>query len=99
MGQPENKVEKKLCDGIKSIGGKAYKFVSPGNNGVPDRIICLPNGTVIFAELKSPKGVLSKQQELRIKELRRMGQTVVILHSIPEVETFLSAIRKEMESK
>ena len=99
MGQPENKVEKKLCNEIKSIGGRAYKFISPGNNGVPDRIIYLPNGAVIFAELKSPKGVLSKQQEFRIKEMRHMGQTVVILHSVPEVETFLSAISKEMESK
>ncbi|WP_440300175.1 VRR-NUC domain-containing protein [Huintestinicola butyrica] len=96
MGQPENKVEKKLCDGVKSIGGRAYKFVSPGSNGVPDRIICLPNGTVIFAELKSPKGALSKQQAFRIKELRYMKQTVVILRSVSEVEAFLGVIGKEL---
>ena len=96
MGAAENKVEAKLCDGIKALGGKAYKFISPGHNGVPDRIICLPNGRVIFSELKSPKGVLSKQQKYRIAELRRMGQRVEVMTSTAEVDTFLQNIREEM---
>ena len=38
----ENELEKKLRDKVKKLGGKAYKFVSPGNAGVPDRLVVLP---------------------------------------------------------
>lgn len=37
----EKEIESYLRDRIRRIGGKAYKFVSPGNNGVPDRLVCL----------------------------------------------------------
>lgn len=96
MGKPESKIEKKLCDGIKALGGRAYKFVSPGISGVPDRIVCLPNGTVVFAELKSQRGVLSKQQLHRIEELRRMKHRVYVLNSEEKVGQFLSEIGKEL---
>lgn len=96
MGKPESRIEKKLCDGIKALGGRAYKFVSPGISGVPDRIVCLPNGAVVFAELKSRRGVLSKQQLHRIKELRRMKHRVYVLNSEEKVEQFLSEIGKEL---
>ena len=33
----ERDIERRLRLGIKALGGKAYKFSSPGNNGVPDR--------------------------------------------------------------
>ena len=38
----EREIEKKLVDGVRKLGGRAYKFVSPGNDGVPDRIVVLP---------------------------------------------------------
>ena len=94
MGKPENRIEKKLCDGVKALGGKAYKFVSPGCNGVPDRIICLPNGTVIFAETKAPKGEPTKQQQHRINEMRRMGQKVFIPSTIEQVDRLLAEIKE-----
>lgn len=93
MGKSEARVEIRLRDGAKAIGGKAYKFVSPGNNGVPDRIVCLPDGRVIFVELKSTTGVLSKQQANRIAELRRMNQKVFILNSVEAVNNFLEEIK------
>lgn len=96
MGKPENRVEKKLCDGVKALGGRAYKFVSPGSSGVPDRVICLPDGRTIFAELKAPGRVLTKQQEHRVGELCRMRQKVLVLRSVHEVEAFLTKIREEL---
>ena len=99
MGKPESRIEKKLCEGVKSLGGRAYKFVSPGASGVPDRVVCLPNGRVIFAELKSQRGVLSKQQLHRIEELRRMGQRVYVLNSEERVGQFLSKIREELSNE
>ena len=48
----ESTFERKLCEYIKSLGGKAYKWVSPGAPGVPDRIAILPGGRIIFIEVK-----------------------------------------------
>ena len=54
----EKDIERKLIAGVKRAGGKAYKFVSPGNVGVPDRIVIWPNGVIHFVELKTSKGVI-----------------------------------------
>ena len=96
MGEPESRIEERLRQGVKALGGKAYKFVSPGNNGVPDRVVCLPNGKVFFAELKSPNGVLSEQQQHRIAELRKLNQKVYVFWSIQQVEKFLTELRGEI---
>lgn len=93
MGKQESIVERKLCDGVKAIGGKAYKLISPGSNGIPDRLVCLPGGRTIFVELKSPSGELSKQQEHRIAELLRTGQQVYVLYSVADVNAFLETVK------
>ena len=49
----EKTVEKELCDRIKNdLGGWALKFVSPGQNGVPDRIVLVPYGRIYFVETR-----------------------------------------------
>lgn len=50
----EKATERYLRNEIKAIGGEAYKFVSPGVSGVPDRIVCLPDGKAVLSRL-SPK--------------------------------------------
>nr|DAH06918.1 MAG TPA: hydrolase [Caudoviricetes sp.] len=50
----ENIIEQKLKESVKMNGGMALKFISPGMNGVPDRLLLLPTGKVAFAELKAP---------------------------------------------
>lgn len=72
----EKQIEAKLVRGIHAMGGRAYKFVSPGNGGVPDRLIVLPGGRIVFAELKAESGRLSRIQQARIEELRRLGAEV-----------------------
>lgn len=49
----EKDIEQYLVKQVKNNGGKAYKWVSPGNDGVPDRIVIFPR-TIIFVELKAP---------------------------------------------
>ena len=51
----EKCIEKHLVKGVKKLGGLCYKFVSPGTQGVPDRIIITAQGRIIFAELKTTK--------------------------------------------
>ena len=52
----EKDIERALVTMIKSRGGMCLKWTCPGWSGVPDRIILLPGGHIIFAELKRPKG-------------------------------------------
>lgn len=56
MEKRERDVEAWLRRQIENLGGKAMKFISPGNNGVPDRIVILPAGRIWFIELKKEGG-------------------------------------------
>lgn len=70
----EREIEKKFRALVESCGGYCLKFVSPMHAGVPDRIVLLPGGRVIFVELKKPKGgKLSKLQQLWRDRLQALG--------------------------
>lgn len=69
----EKDIEAKLRTEIKKLGGTAYKFISPGNNGVPDRMICLPKGMLVFVELKAPGKYPTSLQQAQHKKLRALG--------------------------
>ena len=84
----EREVEKKLVDGVRRMGGRAYKFVSPGNDGVPDRIVVLPDTAPMFVELKTESGKLSSLQKVQITRLEKLGQNVVVLYGAKDVENF-----------
>ena len=71
------------------MGGKAYKFVSPGNAGVPDRIVILPDKQPIFIELKAEKGKLTELQKNQLKKLVDLGQRVEVLYGVDDVNWFL----------
>lgn len=85
----EKDIEKYLVREIKELGGLCYKWISPGNAGVPDRIVLLPNRPVMFIELKTDKGKLSRLQEVQIKKLRTINDQVYILHGLKEVKEFI----------
>lgn len=84
----ESDIEKVFVRGVKDLGGKAYKFVSPGNDGVPDRLVIL-NGQVEFVELKQEKGKLSRLQRAQIADLIKMGASVSILYGMRDVQDYL----------
>ncbi len=86
----EADIEKKLVSGIKRLGGRAYKWVSPGNNGVPDRIVILPGMYPVFVELKTEKGRLTALQKVQVDRLRGMGQDVRVLYGGEDVGGFLA---------
>lgn len=88
----EKNIEKFLIDNVKQLKGLCYKFISPGNSGVPDRIIFLPKGRIIFVELKTKNGRLSKLQKVQIKRLKNLGQDVRVLYGLEEVKEFLNGI-------
>lgn len=74
----EKEVEKKWCDTAKRFGWKAYKFSSPGNSSVPDRMF-IRNGFVFFIEFKRPGGVATPNQLEEHKEMREKGMLVWVI--------------------
>ena len=89
----EREIEKKLVDGVRKLGGRAYKFVSPGNDGVPDRSVVLPGRVPKFIELKTETGRLSSLQNVQIKRLKDLGQDVRVLYGLEDVKRFLEEMR------
>lgn len=84
----EKDLEKILVKEVRKLGGRAYKWVSPGNDGVPDRIVVFPNRWPIFVELKADKGKLSALQAVQIKRLQELGQRVVVVRGIDGLSQF-----------
>lgn len=74
----EKDVESKWCKVARARGWKAYKFSSPGNSSVPDRMF-IRKGYVFFIEFKRPGGVPTKNQLEEHKELRRKGMLVLVI--------------------
>lgn len=85
----ESAIEALLVRSVHQAGGKCYKWVSPGNSGVPDRIVILPDSRVIFVELKTETGRTSALQDWQIGTLRGLGHAVRVLHGRHEVELFI----------
>jgi hypothetical protein len=74
---------------VKEIGGVAYKFVSPSNRGVADRLVVLPQGVVWFVEVKKENGRLSTLQNIFIAEMQRLQQNVRVVWSKEDVDQLI----------
>lgn len=73
-------------------GGKLLKWVCPGQTGVPDRILILPFGRVIFIEFKQPTGRVSLRQQYWLTKLRGMGHEVLLLKSLEEAKKLVASL-------
>ena len=82
----ESAIEAYLVSRIRRIGGVCFKFVSPGMVGVPDRIVILPSGELVWVELKRPNGVVSSIQKRMHARLRALMQDVKVVRSIEEID-------------
>ncbi len=85
----EKNIEGYLRDKVKAAGGMAYKFVSPGNAGVPDRIVLLPGGKVVFVELKAPGKKSTPLQEAQQRRIRALGFMVMVVDTRQGVDELL----------
>jgi hypothetical protein len=88
----EKDIERRMCEMVKSRGGLTYKFTSPSNSGVPDRLIVTPAGVVWFVELKTDKGRLSKLQGWHIAELEKRGANVRVVYGIDQARAFVEEV-------
>lgn len=90
----EKYIEKKLREAVKSRGGRALKFVSPGLDGVPDRLVLMPGGCVAFAETKAPGKKLRPLQELRKKQLESLGFKVYVIDDVGKIGEMIDEIQR-----
>ena len=77
MGDKEKDIERYLKKKVEALGCLCLKFESPGFTGVPDRIILLPSGEVVFVELKAPGKKERPRQEYVQEQIRRLGFIVM----------------------
>lgn len=85
----ERTIEAWIRKKIEARGGVFLKFTSPGRTGVPDRIAIFPDGRLVFVELKTETGKLTKVQAYVCKQLIDLKQTVCIVHGMNGAKQFL----------
>lgn len=89
----EKEVEQKLVKAVKNGGGICPKFVSPGFDGMPDRIILLSDGKFAFAELKAPGERARPLQLARHRLLRKLGFKVYVIDGVQQIGGVIDEIR------
>lgn len=94
----ESKIEVWLNDQIKKLGGRSYKFVSPGNPGVPDRIYLLPDGRIYFVELKRVIGKLSSVQLWQREQFKLMGCDYRVIYGMEQAKEFIKELKDEIHT-
>lgn len=89
----EKQIESKLVIEVKKIGGIAPKLVSPGFDGMPDRLVLLPDGHIAFVELKAPGKKPRPLQLARHRLLRSLGFRVYVIDDAEQIGGMLDEIR------
>lgn len=86
----ESKIEKALCNRVKALGGTCEKFKNPSRRGVPDRLITLPGGRIVFVELKAEGKEPNALQLKDHRERSALGCDVRVIDSLEAVNAFPS---------
>ena len=89
----EKTIEHKLTVAVKKAGGIAVKFVSPSFDGMPDRLVLLPDGLIAFVELKAPGKRPRPLQEARHRLLRSLGFKVYVIDKPEQVGGMLDELQ------
>ena len=92
----EKTVEVKLVAAVKAMGGLSPKFISPGYDGMPDRLVLLPNGILAFVELKAPGKKLRPLQVRRKAQLEGLGFSVYCIDRPERIGGVLNEIANSM---
>lgn len=88
MTKLEKDIEAKLRRTVSRHGGLCLKWVCPGWSGVPDRLVLLPGGRIVFVELKRPGGRLAEMQTYWARKLTALGFKHRVIWSAEDVERF-----------
>lgn len=89
----EKETEAKLVKAVRKLGGLAPKFVSPGLDGVPDRLVLLPGGKIAFIELKAENRKMRPLQVRRKRQLEALGFSVYCIDRPEQIGGILNEIQ------
>lgn len=89
----EKTTERKLTVAVKKVGGIAVKFVSPSFDGMPDRLVLLPDGLIAFVELKAPGKRPRPLQKARHRLLRSLGFKVYVIDKPEQIGGMLDELQ------
>lgn len=92
----EKEIEQKLVKAVKNGGGICPKFVSPGFDGMPDRLILLPNGKFAFVELKAPGERPRPLQLARHRLIRKLGFRVYVIDGVQQIGGVIDEINNSV---
>ena len=95
----ERFIEQKLVARVKREGGLCPKFVSPGSDGWPDRLVLMPGGKIAFVELKAPQGKLRPIQVQRHAQLRDLGFLVYVINDPAQIPEALELLKAKTRKK
>ena len=95
----ERFIEQKLVARVKREGGLCPKFVSPGSDGWPDRLVLMPGGKIAFVELKAPQGKLRPIQVQRHAQLRDLGFLVYVINDPAQIPEALEVLKAKTRKK
>jgi len=82
----EKTIENYLIKRIQSLGGECEKFTSPMRRSVPDRIISMPGGRIVFVEVKRFGKQATDMQARDHQRRREMGFSVWTVDSKAAVD-------------
>ena len=88
----EKQIEQRLVNAVKSAGGIAPKFVSPGFDGMPDRLLLFPGGKMAFVEVKAPGEKPRPLQTARHRILRKLGFKVYVLDAATDIDKIVKEV-------
>ena len=89
----ERDVEQSLVRAVRKMNGMCPKFVSPGLDGVPDRIILMPGARIAFAEIKAPGQKMRPLQVKRKRQMESLGFQVYCIDNTKQIGGVLREIR------
>ena len=92
----EKEIEQALVKAVKARDGMCPKFTSPGMDGMPDRLVLLPQGRIGFVEVKAPGKKPRPLQVHRHEELRNLGFQVFVLDRFEQIGEILDEVGKEV---
>lgn len=87
----EKQIERKLTEEVKKLNGICLKQTSLA--GIPDRLVLMPGGKMAFVELKAPGEKPRKLQQVRIKQLRKMGFMCFVVDGLEMISNVLDSIK------
>lgn len=88
----EKDIEGMLVNAVKGEGGICPKFISPGMDGMPDRLVLMPGGRMAFVEVKAPDQRPRRLQLRRHARLRALGFPVYVLDGMDQIPGLVEKI-------